>query len=339
MLKIGIIGAGNIGVFLGAHLQAQGHSVVFYGRERLKKEINTHGITITSFQKKQAIRLESSKIAYGTEPELLKSCDVFFVTVKSGDTTNVLTSLVPILGDAQEKIFVSFQNGVSNADRISKIFPKTNVFPGMVPYNISYQQRGVFHLGTSGDLYVQKSSETTEIVNALNSAGLSCKTHANMKGVLYGKLIFNLNNAINALAGIPLKEELSDSLFRKIIASCMREALGIYKKVRITPVSLGTLIPKIAPAILSLPNILFFRIASKMVQIDPLARSSMWEDLEQKRKTEFAFINGEIINLAHSHSLSAPIQEKLEKLIREAEEKKNGSPNWSSRELKEKLGI
>ena len=42
--------------------------------------------------------------------------------------------------------------------------------------------------------------------------------------------------------------------------------------------------PAWMPAILSLPNWLFLRLAKAMLDIDPHARSSMWEDISQGRK-------------------------------------------------------
>jgi 2-dehydropantoate 2-reductase len=59
----------------------------------------------------------------------------------------------------------------------------------------------------------------------------------------------------------------------------------------------------------------------------------MWEDLDKRRKVEFDFINGEIINLAKAHNLDCPIQTKIAALIKEAEEKKAGSPCYSAEEL------
>jgi 2-dehydropantoate 2-reductase len=335
--KIGILGAGSIGCYLGGHLQQAGHEVVFVGRERLQKEILHSGLTITHYSGKQ-VYIYPDKIHYYTSMERLADCDLILVTVKSQDSESSARELKRIFGESQGKILISFQNGVTNAKRIGNILTSCKVLSGMVPFNVLSKGEGVFHSGTSGNLMIEQDDMNSEkILSLFRAAGLEIETHPNLEGVLWGKLIFNLNNAINALAGIPLKEELSNRNFRKILSETMKEALTIMKKSGIKPISLGKMIPWLAPIILSLPDFLFFRVASNMVQIDPEARSSMWEDLDKKRKVEFDYINGEIINLAKAHNLDCPIQTKIAELIRAAEEKKQGSPSYSADALSKLL--
>lgn len=337
--KIGILGAGSIGCYLGGHLLRAGFSVVFVGRERLQKEILENGLTISHFTDKQ-FGIYPDKIQYETSMDKLADCDLILVTVKSQDSESSALQLKKIFGDNKNKTLVSFQNGVTNAKRISCILTSSKVLAGMVPYNVVSLGEGKFHSGTSGKLMIQESgSLSEEILSIFRKSDLEIESHSNMEGILWGKLIFNLNNSINALAGIPLKEELSDRKFRKILSASMKEAFGIMKKSGIKPISLGKMIPWLAPFILGLPDFLFFRVASSMVKIDPDARSSMWEDLQKNRKVEFDYINGEIIALAKAHNLDSPIHSKIESLIREAESKKNGSPCYSAEELSSFLGI
>jgi 2-dehydropantoate 2-reductase len=57
-----------------------------------------------------------------------------------------------------------------------------------------------------------------------------------------------------------------------------------------------------------------------MLAIDPLARSSMWDDLQAGRRTEVDYINGEIVALAKSKGVRAPLNARVVALIREAEQ-------------------
>jgi 2-dehydropantoate 2-reductase len=88
------------------------------------------------------------------------------------------------------------------------------------------------------------------------------------------------------------------------------------------------------PAILRLPDFLFRRLAAKMLAIDPLARTSMWEDLEAGRTTEIDYLNGEVVRLAESLNRTAPVNAKLVELIRQAET--NRHP-WSGPDLLREL--
>jgi 2-dehydropantoate 2-reductase len=62
------------------------------------------------------------------------------------------------------------------------------------------------------------------------------------------------------------------------------------------------------------------------VQVDPEARSSMWEDLERRHLTEVDYLNGEIVRLGAAHGVPTPVNARLIELIRAAERAGQGSP-------------
>ena len=76
---------------------------------------------------------------------------------------------------------------------------------------------------------------------------------------------------------------------------------------------------------------MFKLLANKMLAIDPLARSSMWEDLEAGRKTEVDYINGEVVQLAAQLNRQAPVNQKLIDLIKAAED--GGKRDWAASDL------
>ncbi len=336
-LKFGILGAGSIGTYIGAHLIYAGLDTLLVGREKLAREIQENGLRITDFQGKD-FHLMPQQVNYSTEIESLADRDIVLVTVKSAATEESANSLKPILPTG--KTVVSFQNGVRNAQVLRSILTQAHVLAGMVPYNVVWNPQAHFHSGTSGTLIVEEQGDISHtVLSGLHRAGLMAKTHGNLSGILWGKLIFNLNNAINALAGIPLRQELSDLAYRRIIAAAMREALMVLKHSGIRPIGSGGMRPNIAPVILSVPNFLFLSVASSMIKVDPQARSSMWEDLQQGRKTEINYINGEIVALAKKNKLYAPINSEITDLIQEVETRSGGSPKMPAIEMAQRLGI
>jgi len=147
-----------------------------------------------------------------------------------------------------------------------------------------------------------------------------------MKSVLWGKLLLNLNNALNALSDKPLKVELSDRRWRKLLAAQMEEALAVMKAASIQPAKLAGVSPALLPTILRLPDWLFSRVARRMLAIDPQARSSMWEDLVHHRATEIDEFQGAILRLAAAAGTQAPVTERVIARIRNAERKNAGPP-------------
>ena len=61
---------------------------------------------------------------------------------------------------------------------------------------------------------------------ALNVQGAAVAEHADMAGVLWGKLMLNLNNALNALSGLPLATQLADRRWRLLLARADRRGAG-----------------------------------------------------------------------------------------------------------------
>jgi len=55
---------------------------------------------------------------------------------------------------------------------------------------------------------VEDGEPTRALAEALTGAGIPTVPNADIAGVLHGKLLLNLNNAINALSGLPLRTEL-----------------------------------------------------------------------------------------------------------------------------------
>lgn len=348
-LRFGVYGAGSIGCYLGAHLVRQAVPTVLLGRERLQQEIRTHGLRVTGLNQID-FHLKPADIDYVTEPKRLADCNVILVTVKSLDTGAAGETLRRLQSTGKPRLIISFQNGLSNADLLRRALPDDDVRAGMVPYNVVNNGKGHFHCGTSGALLVaaqpvaagpdsrmsapQFTHSIAKILAVMQAAGLTIASHANLSGVLRGKLIFNLNNALNALAGIPLREELSDRKYRRLLADIMREALHVYKAAGTPPVRVGKMIPALAPVILGLPDWLFFRVAAGMIKIDPEARSSMWEDLNRGRPTEIDFLNGEIVRLAAENGLQAPLNAAIVRLIRAAEQRGEGSPGLGAAQLR-----
>jgi 2-dehydropantoate 2-reductase len=135
------------------------------------------------------------------------------------------------------------------------------------------------------------------------------------------------------LSGAPLLEQLNNQEYRKVMAKVIAEALKVMKVAGIKPARTGKVIPKLMPFILSLPNWLFKRVASATLKIDPKARSSMYEDFELRRKTEIDYLNGEIVRLASALDIEAPVNQAIVNLVKDAEQKRYGSPKLSAEHL------
>ncbi|MEP7125297.1 MAG: 2-dehydropantoate 2-reductase [Byssovorax sp.] len=328
-MKIGILGAGAIGCYLGGKLVAAGHDVVLVGR--LGDEIRAHGLELTDYAGGH-VKLAPTQIRYESEASALAGVEAVFVTVKSQATEDAARPLAAIL--ARPTPIVSFQNGVSNPERLRAVLPAHPILAGMVPFNVARTAPGRFHNGTSGPLAIEESDGVERpIAAALRSAGFDVELHASLRPLQWSKLLINLNNVVNALGGVPLYEQIRDRDYRRVMAACVREGIAAMRANDMKIARVGRMLPTLAPYVLSLPNAIFLRVASLMVKVDRKARSSMLDDLELHRTTEIDYLNGEIVRLAEQRGVSVPVNRALIALVKEAEQARAGSPRIPSAEL------
>jgi len=319
--SICVAGAGSIGCFVGGMLRSGGHAVSLLARPRVIDEINRNGLKVTSFEGIEH-RLSSAEIKLSGDPAIFADADIILVTVKSDDTAEIAELIAQHA--RKDAVIVSLQNGTGNVSVLREAMPDHDVLAGMVPFNVLSMGEGHFHRATSGDILLEKDDART--AKWLSTPELVFRGVDDIEGVQWGKLLVNLNNALNALSGLPLRDQLAQRSWRVLFADQMREALAVIKAEGIAPVSTTPLPASFTPFILKLPDALFTKIAASMVKIDPKARSSMWEDLQRGRRTEIDHLQGLIVTLAQRHGLRAPLSARIVALIREAEQAAKGSP-------------
>jgi len=196
---IGIAGAGSIGCFVGGMLAAGGRRVALLARPRVIAEIQAGGLRPTSFEGfDQTIALD--RLALSENPSIFADARIVLVTVKSADTAgmaDIIARHAP-----SDVVVVSLQNGVGNTAVLRNRLPGRRVLGGMVGFNVIALGGGRFHRGTSGDVVIAQDEART--AEKLSVPGLTMRPTDNIDGVQWGKLLVNLNNALNALADLPL---------------------------------------------------------------------------------------------------------------------------------------
>ena len=337
MAKIVILGAGSVGCYLGACLLWVGADVVLLGRARVQAHISEYGLRATDYKGRNNY-ISNADVKYSIDEASLTQADYILVTVKSGDTAAVAQS---ILKHAKPNaIVVSFQNGVHNTGVLQATLPHLNIVKAMVPFNVLYDNQGAFHCGTQGDLAIEAAkNEFADLLSVFEKAALPVNVYADLTGVQWGKLILNLNNAVNALSGVPLLQQLNNLEYRRVMVQVISEALSVMKQASIRPARTGNVIPSLMPHILALPTWLFKRVAGATLKIDPKARSSMYEDLSLGRKTEIDFLNGEIVSLAAQIGVQAPVNNAIVSLVQLAEQGGTGSPMLSPAQIQDAIDL
>lgn len=329
-MKIGIVGAGAIGCYVGGALRVTGAAeVVLVGRPRVGDELAAYGLSVQDFAGE---RRRAEGVPFSTDPAAVADCDAVLCCVKSAQTDEVARSLAGVI--RSDAIVASLQNGVHNADVLRARLPSARVLAGIVGFNVRPRGEGVFQRTTSGTVMLEPGADA--LVAALRAAGVDTRARADLARHQWTKLLVNLNNAVSALSGAPTRELLLSRELRGVMAAIAEEGLAVLRAANLRPAPLRGVPLRIVPFVLRLPTPLARIALRSQLQVDPEARSSMWEDLTRQRPTEVDYLNGEIVRLAEQHGVEAPRNRRIVELVHAAE--RTGSPSMSGEALAAALG-
>jgi 2-dehydropantoate 2-reductase len=326
---IGIAGAGSIGCFVGGMCAAGGRKVALLARPRVIQEIEQNGLRLASFEGFEQT-IPADRLTLSDDPKIFGDVGVVLVTVKSADTAEIAERIAQYA--PPEAVIVSLQNGVGNVAVLRAGLPGRRVLAGMVPFNVVSQGEGRFHRATSGDIVIERDEAGT--ADRLSVPGLKMRATGNIDGVQWGKLLVNLNNALNALGGVPLRQQLAQRAWRALFADQMAEGLAAIRAAGIRPVSSTPIPAGWMPSLLRLPDAIFEAVLGRTLKIDPQARSSMWEDLQRGRRTEIDYLQGVIVEIADRHGLPAPLSRRILALIKSAEATGQRSPGLTPEQIR-----
>ena len=325
-----MLGAGSIGCFIGGAWASTGLPVSFIGRPGIARDIRGHGLTLTDYPGWQVTLPD---VDYACVPGALADAEIIALCVKSGATADAARDIAEQGGEGA--LVISFQNGVSNVELLEReLGGRFRIVRGMVPFNVAYLGDGHFHKGVAGDLWVEDRAETRALAQQVGSGPASLRLSNDMLGLAWGKLLINLNNAVSALSGRTLIEELKQRDYRRVVAASMREGLKLLKRAGIRPAKVGPVPPRLLPYVIGSPDWLFNNLFLRGWKIDAKARSSMADDLAAGRKTEVDYINGELVRLADRLGADAPVNRAILELVRKAE---GGAEPWAPSALRREV--
>lgn len=298
-MRIAIIGSGAMGSLYGGYLSKGDNEVylVDIWEEHINR-INDKGLIIVEDNIELMTKPRGITDSKGIGP-----MDLVIVFVKSIHTKNAIENNLSIIGP--QTMVLSLQNGYGNNDDISQYVQKSNIILGTTSHGATMLEPGKIKHAGKGKTYIGKltrgkDENLIKIRDLLNEAGFETVISDNVMELIWSKLLVNVGiNALTAILEINNGQLLEWEEGKELLTLAVSEGVRVAN-------GLG----------------LDFNKEEVVSHVMDVARatgenkSSMLQDILNKRKTEIEKINGAIVKEGEKLGLDTPVNRVLMDMIK-----------------------
>ncbi|MCG6909868.1 MAG: 2-dehydropantoate 2-reductase [Deltaproteobacteria bacterium] len=296
-MKIAVVGAGAMGSLFGGLLAEAGAEVwlVDIWSEHVDA-VNDRGLTIERDGRVRTVRLQATM-----DPETVGESDLTIVFVKSTQTEAAARTAKALAG--RDGLVLTLQNGMGNADRIAREVEPGHVIAGTTSHGATMLGPGsIRHAGsgltTIGMWHRQNTHKAEQVAAFFSGAGIETDVSADVRSIVWGKLLINVGiNAITALTGIKNGQLLDLPATVALSRAAVEEAIAVAEAQQIA----------VRPD--AVEHVL------EVARATGANRSSMGQDVDNRRMTEIGAINGVVVEEAERLGLPAPVNRTLTALV------------------------
>jgi 2-dehydropantoate 2-reductase len=296
-VKVAVVGAGAIGSLVGGLLTEAGADVWLVDvRQDHVDAITGQGLKIDREGSARRVRARAT-----TDPGEVGRVDLIVVLVKSTDTSAVVETVQAVAGP--DSLLLTLQNGLGNAEILADTVEPARVMAGTTSHGVTLLGPGhIRHAGVGPTVIGMWSggdhARAVDVARFLTESGIDTTADEGILAVLWDKLFVVVGvNAITALTGIKtgglLEREASRRLVRAAVEEAVAVALARGVEVRADPID----------------------HVFGVIQATAQNRTSMGQDVDNKRQTEIGAINGAVVREAEKLGVDAPINRTLTTLV------------------------
>lgn len=326
-MNIAIVGAGAIGCFLAARLSDAGHDVTLVARPGQAEALNRDGLALRDRHGHVTRYRPRAAVAAPEDAQLV------LLAVKTQDVAEACRALAPRLHGAP---VVALQNGVQGDHIAAEILGGAAVLGAVVLCAVEYLRAGEVSVQFAGWLVLGETTgpatARTRAVAATLRDALPVYLSADLAGVRWSKLIFNLNNALCAATNLPLAALTQQPLGRLLSVAVMKEGHAVARAAGLrldhglyglTPRALrqdpnAALVALLQGTLSALLVALPERAARGVLGAMGRAQArrapmyfSTWQSIARGRPSEIEYLNGEIARLGARVGLPTPYNTRL----------------------------
>jgi len=293
-MKILVMGAGALGAYFGARLQAAGEDVAFVARGAHLEVMRARGLRIES-----AIGdLTLDSVRATDDPAEAERPDVVLFMVKNYDVETAAKRLLPVLGS--DTIVVTCQNGVSAGPRLAEVIGPRRVYPGAVYMPADIREPGVvrhsgqFHRLVFGAMEGPPAEIALAFGAAVAASGPDCDVSSDIWSTLWEKFVLLSSfSAVTTLTRLDIGPIRETPATRDLLVRATHEAQAV------GTAECPTLADDAADKALTM----------MLDSMAPHIHASMLDDLNRGRRIEVDYLSGEVSRLGQKHGIATPVHD------------------------------
>ncbi len=288
-MNVYVVGAGAVGRYLGAALQASGNEVAYAPRD--------------------------------LDAVVPVAADLALVTVKSYDTGGAVATLQRALADAPGATIVTPQNGVGNEEVLATAFGADRVVACALTVPVEAIDGGARPAANGGGIAFAPVGATNAhnwLLATFEAAGLPAIAATDYRSLKWSKLALNtIANASCAILNVLPERLVHVGVAFDLEIRAMREVRAVMRAAGIAAIDLPRYPVRALQAVVGLPSpiaraLLAGRIAGARGRKPP----SLLLDLRAQRpRTEVDQLNGAVARLARERGVPAPVNAVFARIV------------------------
>ena len=298
-MKIAIVGIGGVGGYYGGLLAKQysddeNVEIVFIARGDHLEQI-----------KKNGLNLITEKGTFTARPHLAidtpSGCGIFDCVIFCVKTYSLEESAKLLWPSIDENtVVISLLNGVDNADRLSAVLNKGNIYNGCVYIGAHIVRPGVVQqAGSLNKLFFGNKSDdkkkATHIENILRKANIDAQYRTDIENIVWEKyVLISAFATATTFMGKTMRGIMDSQKGKELLDDLLTEVLRISEAKQI-----------------ELPKNIRKEIIAKVSAFPPEMKTSMQMDFEKGNRTEIETFTGYIVREASRYGLSVPTYERI----------------------------
>ena len=296
--NVAMIGAGAIGgVYAYSLHKLLGDNFAFIANGKRKERLEQEGLYLNGEHFNPKVVSSDGDTTF----------DLIIVSVKNYQLQSAIEDMRSLVG--KNTIILTLLNGISARDVLQEEFKDNQVLYGLaikieavkVGNKITQNSKAIIQFG---DKYNKTmSEEVLAVKNLLNDAKINNQVFEDMIKTVWTKWMLNIGlNQVSAISGATYGVIKNTPELLTLVNKAMTEVMEVSKAYNI-----------------NLGDENWASVQDVIDSLDGDGKTSLLQDVENKRKTEVEYFSGTLIKIAKEHNVEVPVNEVLYNFIKAKE--------------------